>query len=277
LNPQLLKWQLGEQQIVRWKNKAGDALEGILIKPVGYQAGHRYSLIVDPYGDRVNDFKGTPMLANQMLAGKGYALFFPNHRGPQTFAPQSLKNAAYARPSWTSNPGVVEVEDILSGVDALIHQGVADPDRVGLYGVSNGASAINLLITASDRFKAAVSFGGVTDWFNYYMFRPSDDWTIPDFLDGKTPQNDLDLYLSISPLYHLRNVNTPLLLITGDKDTRAIQAVLLYDGLRRLGKPVELVRYPTEGHGISDANMEDYWTRVETFFSEHLGQISPTH
>lgn len=275
LNPQISDWHLGQQQVVRWKNRHGDELEGILIKPVDYQAGRQYPLIVDPYGNRVNAFMGVPILANQMLAGKGYALFFPNHRGPQTFAAQILRNATYARPRWTSDPGALEVEDIVSGVDALIRQGVADPNRIGLYGVSNGASAINFLITASDRFKAAVSFGGVTDWFNYYMFRPADDWTIPDFLNGKTPQTDLKLYLSISPLYHLANVTTPLLLVTGDQDTRALQAVLLYDGLRRLGKPVQLLRYPTEGHGLSAENLNDYWARVEKFFDDTLQHPSP--
>lgn len=275
LNPQISSWRLGQQQVVRWKNRHGDELEGILIKPVGYQEGRRCPLIVDPYGNRVNAFMGVPILANQMLAGKGYALFFPDHRGPQTFAAQVLRNATYARPLWTADPGAVEVEDIVSGIDALIRQGVADPDRIGLYGVSNGASAINLLITASDRFKAAVSFGGVTDWFNYYMFRPADDWTIPDFLNGKTPQTDLKLYLSISPLYHLSSVTTPLLLVTGDKDTRALQAVLLYDGLRRLGKPVRLLRYPTEGHGLSAESLNAYWVRVEKFFEDTLQNASP--
>jgi dipeptidyl aminopeptidase/acylaminoacyl peptidase len=268
LNPQMLTWDLGEQQIVRWSNKGGDALEGILVRPVGYRAGHRYPLIVDPYGNRVNDFQGIPILANQTLAAKGYALFFPNHRGPQTFAPQNLGKAACAKACWTSDPGVLEVEDILSGVDALIHQGVADPDRLYLYGVSNGASAVNLILTRTGRFRAAVSFGGVADWFNYYMYRTPDDWTIPDFLAGKTPERDLALYLSISPLYHVPGVTTPLLLLTGDNDSRAIQAVLFYDGLRRLGKPVTLVRYSGEGHGISDANLKDYWNRVEEFLSQ---------
>jgi len=268
LNPQISGWKLGEQDVVRWKNKGGDLLEGILVKPAGYQAGHRYPLIVDPYGNRVNDFKGIPMLANQMLAGKGYALFFPNHRGPQTFAAQNLGNA-YSKSSWTSDTGILEVEDILSGVDALIRQGVVDPDRLYLYGVSNGASAVNLLLSRTSIFKAAVSFGGVSDWFNYYMYRPADDWTIPDFLIGKTPQKDLSLYVGISPLYHLDSISTPLLLVTGDKDTRALQAVLFYDGLRRLGKPVTLIRYSAEGHGLSDTNLHDYWARIEKFFSEH--------
>lgn len=270
LNPQISKWQLGSQEVIRWKDKEGDNLEGILVKPFGYLPGHRYPLIVDPYGNRVNDFKGIPMLANQMLADKGYALFFPNHRGPQTFAYDILKNAQYARPTWTSDPAELESEDILSGVDTLIAQGIADPDRLALYGMSNGASAVNLMLTRTHRFKAAVSTGGVSDWFNYYMYRPADDWTIPDFLDGKTPQNDLNLYLRISPLYHLASVTTPLLLITGDKDTRAIQAVLLYEGLRRLGKPVTLVRYPSEGHELSGTGLEDYWARVEKFLSQHL-------
>lgn len=270
LNPQISRWQLGSQEVVRWKNKEGENLEGILVKPFGYQRGHRYPLIVDPYGNRVNDFECIPMLANQMLADRGYALFFPNHRGPQTFAYDILKNAKYARPAWISDPAELESEDILSGVDALIAQGIADPGRLALYGMSNGASAVNLMLTKTPRFKAAISTEGVSDWFNYYMYRPADDWTIPDFLDGITPQDDLSLYLRISPLYHLTNVTTPLLLVTGDKDTRAIQAVLLYHGLRRLGKPVTLIRYPSEGHGMSSTDLEDYWARTEKFLSQHL-------
>lgn len=270
LNPQISRWQLGSQEIVRWKNKEGNSLEGILVKPFGYQPGHRYPLIVDPYGNGVNDFKGIPMLANQMLADMGYALFFPNHRGPQTFAYDILENAQYARPVWTLDPAELESEDILSGVDALIAHGIVDPDRLALYGMSNGASAVNLMLTRTSRFKAAVSTGGVSDWFNYYMYRPADDWTIPDFLYGKTPQDDLKLYLRISPLYHLTSVTTPLLLITGDKDTRIIQAILLYHGLRRLDKSVTLVRYPSEGHEMSGKDLEDYWAIIETFLDHHL-------
>jgi dipeptidyl aminopeptidase/acylaminoacyl peptidase len=95
LNPQMKEWAIGDQEVIRWNNHAGEPLEGILIKPVGCRTGQRYPTIVDPYSSMTNSFISIAMMGNQTLAGRGYAVFFPNVRAPHT-VPNLLKNRSYS-------------------------------------------------------------------------------------------------------------------------------------------------------------------------------------
>jgi dipeptidyl aminopeptidase/acylaminoacyl peptidase len=266
-NPQIADWQLGRQQVVRWPNSRGETLEGILILPPDFRPGHS-TLIVDPYSHRLNSFMGIPMLASRFLAAQGYALFFPNHRGFFTF-PKSLKGNAYARVAQHPDSAQIMADDVLSGVDELVRTGIADPNRLGLYGFSTGASAVDLLLTKTGRFKAAVSSAGVADWFHYYLQVPTDDNTIPSMLGGRTPWDAPDLYLKLSAVYQADRIRTPLLLVVGDKDRRLMDNVSFYNALRRLDRPVTLVRYPDQNHEIEDPALQDYWNTCLRFFKEH--------
>lgn len=267
-NAQIATWKLGQQRVVRWRNSRGEALEGVLVLPPDHSPGKRIPLIVDPYSHRLNAFMGIPMLANRYLAAQGYALFFPNHRGFFTF-PKSLKGDAYARSAQRPEGGEIMADDILSGVDELVRTRIADPDRLGLYGFSTGASAIDLLLTKTTRFKAAVSSGGVADWIYYFLLRPTDDETIPSMLEGRTPWDAPDLYRRLSAVYQADRIRTPLLLVIGDKDSRLLDTVMFYDALRRLKHPVMLVRYPDQSHGLGGDVLQDYWSRCLSFFKEH--------
>ena len=165
-------------------------------------------------------------------------------------------------------------DDILSGVDKLIQMGIADPERLGLFSSSTGASAIDLLLTKTTRFKAAISASGVADWISYYLLRPSDDDTIPDMLEGRTPWDAPDLYRTLSPVFQANRIHTPLLLAVGDKDTRLPDSVMFYNALRRLARPVTLVRYPDQGHVFEGSSLEDFWNHCLTFLKGH--GVSPT-
>jgi dipeptidyl aminopeptidase/acylaminoacyl peptidase len=150
----------------------------------------------------------------------------------------------------------------MSGVAELIRRGVADPRALFLYSSSNGASAIDQLLTQTDQFRAAVSHGGVADWLGYYNRRHLlGDETIPGFLGGREPDDSPDLYYRISPVYHADKIDTPLLLVIGEKDTRYADTVQFYDSLLKLGKPVTLVVYPGEGHELSTASLADQHVR----------------
>jgi dipeptidyl aminopeptidase/acylaminoacyl peptidase len=267
-NPQMVDWKLGPQRVIRWRNSRGDELEGILTLPPDYRTGTRVPLIVDPYSHRCNDFKGVTILANRYLAAQGYGLFFPNHRGFFT-VPKSLEGVAYAKIAQLPNSADIMADDILSGVDELVREGVADPDRLGLYSFSTGASGIDALLTKTTRFKAAVSGGGVADWIHYYLLRPTDDDTIPSLLEGRTPWDAPDLYRALSPVYQADRIYTPLLLFVGDKDTRLLDSVHFYHALRRLNRPVTLVRYPDQGHGVPGDKLQEHWQRCVTFFRQY--------
>jgi dipeptidyl aminopeptidase/acylaminoacyl peptidase len=267
-NPQMADWMLGPQRVIRWRSSRGDELEGILTLPPNYRTDYRVPLIVDPYSHRCNDFKGIEMLANRYLAAQGYGLFFPNHRGFFT-VPKPLKGLAYAKVAQLPNSADIMADDILSGVDDLVREGVADPDRLGLYSFSTGASAIDALLTKTTRFKAAVSGGGVADWIHYYLLRPTDDDTIPSLLEGRTPWDAPDLYRALSPVYQADRIYTPLLLFVGDKDTRLLDSVQFYHALRRLNRPVTLVRYPDQSHGVEGDKLQEHWQRCVDFFRLH--------
>jgi dipeptidyl aminopeptidase/acylaminoacyl peptidase len=164
----------------------------------------------------------------------------------------------------------------MTGVSDFVRRGVADPDRLFLYSSSNGASAINQLLTQTRAFRAAVSHGGVSDWLGYYRAnQPRGDQTIPNFLGGRKPEDSNDLYIRISPIYQVEKISTPLLLVVGEKDSipgggsRYKDAVAFYEALRKAGKPVDLVVYPGEGHEISDAAVVEQHVRkaIEFFRS----------
>jgi dipeptidyl aminopeptidase/acylaminoacyl peptidase len=165
----------------------------------------------------------------------------------------------------------VAVDDIMSGVDEVIRKGYADPERMGLMGFSNGGGIVDYLVTATDRFKAAVSVAPVIpDWLTlFYTYTMSD---APAFAGtNKTPWDDLDGYVKLSAVYHLPNVKTPMLLAVGDEDRHFLLGILeMYNGLRWLGKDVTLLRYPGQGHGFSGASMKDFWQRETAFFDKYL-------
>jgi len=274
LNPQIHHWQLGEQEVVRWINSRGDTREGILIRPVGYQQGHKYPLIVDGYPQQGNGFKGWAMSGNQAWASRGYAVFYPNPRCPHfwaAFTAAEDQEAAKGPKGWD-----VAVDDVMSGVDELIHRGIVDPDRMGLYGFSNGGGVVNYLVTRTRRFKCAVSVAGVYP-----------DWERPVFLDtdsavvfsagGITPWGSPDDYVQLSAVYHLDKVTTPMLLADGDEDVHdmLLGVIEMYNGLRWLRQNVTLLRYPRQGHGFTGAALKDFWGRENAFFDKYLKPEQP--
>jgi len=269
LYPEMKQWILGKQEVVRWKNSRGEEIEGILIKPVNYQGGKSYPVIVDPYPGQVNSFFGNPMYGNQALASEGYAVFFPNERTPHTWQ-NPVKDETYNEA--TRGPMGIQVmmDDLISGIDALVGRGLIDPERMCLYGFSNGGGAVNQILTATDRFKCAVSTSGVgTDWvFSFFM---SGNSTFPDLVGDVTPWDNPDTYVTLSPVFHLNKITTPLLLAVGDEEeTEVIMLVEMFNGLRYLGRDVTLLRYPKQGHGFEGAALKDYWQRVNVFFDAHL-------
>ncbi len=270
LNPQTKGWSLGKQEVVRWKNSRAEEIEGILIKPADYQEGKSYPLIVDPYSVMSNGFMSNPMLGNQAFASEGYAVFFPNHRAPHMVA-NLMKNEAYSEVARGPKGVDIMTDDVMTGIDVLVKQGIVDPQRMCLYGFSNGGGAANLLVTRTSRFKCAVSAAGVlSDWSSTFFlgFMGS---TLPDLIGGVTPWEGPETYIALSPVYHLDKVTTPMLLAVGDEDVHSLLLSLeMYHGLRYLGRDVTLLRYPKQGHGFEGAALEDYWQRVNVFFDSYL-------
>jgi dipeptidyl aminopeptidase/acylaminoacyl peptidase len=269
LNPQVKQWELGKQEIVRWKNRRGDDKEGVLIKPVGYVPGHLYPLIVDGYPHIGIGFLGSAMFGNQAWASRGYAVFFPDARAPHVyenhFKTELIDQAGRGPHGWE-----VAVDDVMSGVDELVRRRIADPNRMALYGFSNGGGVVNYLVTRTRRFKCAISVAGaLSDWLRPFFLET--DSQVPLWAGGITPFNDPQGYIELSAVFRLDKAVTPMLLADGDDDgVFLLNTVEMYNGLRWFDRDVTLLRYPGQGHGFTGASMEDFWVRENSFLDSHL-------
>jgi dipeptidyl aminopeptidase/acylaminoacyl peptidase len=275
-NPQVAELHLGEQRRVTWRNKAGEEVDGVIVLPPGYEPGHRYPVIVNPYPRAPwDDFKLGPDYEDtgQLHAAWGYVVFRTGLRAPHaTYVWNMTQTEAYAEKG-RGAPGIpVMVDDFVSGIDHLVKEGIADPERIGLFGHSNGGWATNMLIVESSIPKAAMIASGVSNAILLSSF------PLPMITRGRDPAtngnvfDNLDDYLKLSPIYRMRDINIPILLTLGDQDWLWVpQMIAQYGVLRSEGMDVQLVRYANEGHSLRNrASIEDALERMHTFFDRHL-------
>jgi dipeptidyl aminopeptidase/acylaminoacyl peptidase len=262
-NPQTREWALGEQEEYSWKSKDGKLVGGVLVKPVGYQAGRRYPLIVAIHGGpaaadvlRFNGGYGAQIYADvlrfnggygaQIYAGAGYVVLEPNYRGSTNYG-EAHKTAIVGN---YFPPGF---DDIMTGVDALVAQGLVDPASMGVLGWSAGGHWSNWILTHTDRFKAISSGAGTSNWIS--MYAESDVQRNRQFyLGNKLPYDDFDAYWVQSPLKYIKNARTPTMIhvVQGDPRVPSPQSIELHMALQRLGVPTELFLYPGQSHSIPD-------------------------
>ncbi len=263
-NAYLSEVALGRGETVEWTAPDGLRIEGVLIYPAEYEEGKRYPLITHIHGGPtwqwLMRFMGGWHDWGQWLAAQGYAVLLPNPRG------SSGRGREYA---WTNqrNWGHGDFGDVLSGVDAMIERGIADPERLGIGGWSYGGYMTAWAIGQTDRFKAAIVGAGVTDLLS---FQAAD---IPSWLPGQmmlTPSyREPEVYLRSSPITHVANAKTPTLILHGASDERVRlgQGKELYHALRGLGVPTEMVIYPREPHIFQERyHQRDLLTRVADWF-----------
>ena len=247
-NPQVRGFALGSQEEITWTSKDGTKVGGVLHKPVGYQAGQRYPLIVAIHGGPASadilNFNGG--YGAQVYAGAGYVVLRPNYRGSTNYGFKHKTDIVgdYFRTGY---------EDIMTGVDHLIAQGVVDGDRMGVLGWSAGGHWSNWILTQTDRFKAISSGAGTSNWIS--MYAQSDVQRNRQFyLGDKLPYDDHDAYWNQSPLKYIRNAKTPTMIhvVEGDPRVPSPQSVELHMALKQIGVPTELFMYPGSTHGIPD-------------------------
>jgi dipeptidyl aminopeptidase/acylaminoacyl peptidase len=253
-NIDLPKLPIGETQRIRWKSKDGLTIEGLLTLPVGYESGKRYPLVViihgGPMGWFNENFIGSPdIYPLASFAARGYAILRPNIRGSGGYG-QKFRFANLN--DW----GGKDYEDLMAGVDHLIALGLADPERLAIMGWSYGGYMTSWAITQTSRFKAAVVGAGPT---NLWSCAGSMDIQgfLPDYFSAE-PWDNLDVYLKHSPMYYVKGVTTPTLILHGEADLRVpvSQGFELYNALKRQGVTTQMVVYPRMGHGPSEPEFE---------------------
>jgi dipeptidyl aminopeptidase/acylaminoacyl peptidase len=250
---ELAERALGTYEAFRWKSSDGAEVEGVLVKPVGFEEGTRYPLIVQvhggPAGTSTNAFAGSWSTYAHVWAGRGYLVFQPNYRGSSGYGEDFRRAIAgdYFRQGF---------DDIMTGVDALIEKGLADPDKMGHMGWSAGGHWSNWALTHTDRFKAIASGAGAVNWLS--MWAQSDMQINREFYFEGKPYENREHYLEVSPIAYIENAKTPTLIFCGTSDPRVPnpQSRELYMSLKNLGVPVEYIEFPGQGHGLTNPRYE---------------------
>jgi dipeptidyl aminopeptidase/acylaminoacyl peptidase len=248
-NPQVDSFALGRQEEITWTSSDGTQVGGVLTYPVGYVRGQRYPLIVAIHGGPASadllGFNGG--YGSQVYAGAGYAVLKPNYRG-------STNYGEAFRTGIVGNYFPPGYEDIMTGVDHLIAQGIVDGDRMGALGWSAGGHWSNWILVNTDRFRAISSGAGTSNWIS--MYAQSDVQRNRQFyLGDELPYHNFDAYWDQSPLKYIANARTPTMIhvVEGDPRVPSAQSVELHMALKKLGVETELFLYPGNSHGIPDA------------------------
>lgn len=264
-NPQLTGKKIPKAELFSYLNADGKRLHGVLYYPVDYVQGQKYPTVFIIYEDFFDDrFNGTTTVLN----ANGYAVVNPSVRFETGF------------------PGEAWIKSVTAAANKLIDMGIADPERLGVQGTSYGGYATNLLITQTDRFKAAINISGKVNMISFYTDSPRlgvRNIHAPEKSQdrlGATLWQQPQKYIEHSAIMFADRIKTPLMLMTGEQDSNvpARQAMEMYYALRRLGKDVTWVQYTDGGHGMPTTTVDavkDYHQRIVEWYDSHLkGDLS---
>jgi dipeptidyl aminopeptidase/acylaminoacyl peptidase len=247
---QIKDWTVGNREMISWRSTDGELIDGVLHKPAGFQPGRRYPLLVIIHGGPTGISRpvrvqmGGVYPVEQWLA-KGALVLEPNYRGSAGYGERF-------RSLNVRNLGVGDAWDVLSGVDHLVAEGLADATRMGVMGWSQGGYISAFLATHERQPFRAISVGaGISNWMTYYVNTDIHPFT-RQYLRA-TPWDDPDIYALTSPMTTVKRAKTPTLIQHGEFDTRVPtpNAYELYQGLQDVGVPVRLVIYKGFGHGLN--------------------------
>jgi len=270
-NPWLADVRLARHEVVTWKARDGLSLQGILVRPLDEKPGERVPLVLTvhggPEGNDRNGWVTSYSNPGQVAAAGGMAVFYPNYRG------STGRGVAFSKMG-QKDPAGKEFDDLVDAADHLIAAGLVDKAKVGVTGGSYGGYATAWCATRySDRFAAAVMFVGISDlvskagttdipeeeYLVHALHRPWENWTF---------------MLERSPIAHLSQARTPLLILDGKDDPRVhpSQSLVLYRYLKvRNQAPVRLVVYPGERHGNARAaSRYDFNLRMLQWLTHYL-------
>jgi len=265
-NDYLKEVKLGEVEAIRWINPKDKAeVEGIVVKPVNFDAQKRYPLLVWFHGGPAYNWSLGIQMNNwaQLFASRDYLVFLPNFRGSAGYG---MKWMMANVENWGEGP----MGDVMSGVDFLIKKGWADKDRLFVGGASYGGYLTSWVITQTATFKAAYVAAGVVDLATEYALTDE-----PSFLIGyfnSAPYDNPEVYRKNSSLSYASQVKTPVLIVHGERDLRVpvSQAYEFYSALKHYGAKAKLVIYPREYHGIREyVHQLDLMNRVLEWFKGH--------
>jgi dipeptidyl aminopeptidase/acylaminoacyl peptidase len=262
---------LGSVEDIAFKSRDGTEIHGQIVKPPDFVPGRRYPTIVWIHGgpngqdDHSLELEGYgPQLERQLFATHGYVVLAINYRG------STGRGAQFAR-SILADWGHKEVEDLLAGTDYAVASGMADPARLGVGGWSYGGLLTDYMIASDARFKAAISGAGSGNQLSTYG---TDEYVIEYNAEVGPPWRNTDLWLKVSyPFFHADRIHTPTLFLGGDKDFNVPVAggEQMYQALRTLGVPAQLIVYPGEYHTLTRPSfLVDRFQRYLAWMDKYL-------
>lgn len=269
VNPQQSDYSWGTAELVHWTSLDGIPLTGMLFKPDGFDASQKYPMMVYFYEKMSN---GLHQYRPPTTARSSISFSFYVSRGYVVFVPDIPYKVGY--------PGESALNAVVPGVTMLINQGFVDPDRVGVQGHSWGGYQIAYMITESDLFAAAEAGAPVVNMTSAYggirwasgMSRMFQYECTQSRIGGSLWETPLR-YLDNSPLFQADKIKTPVLMLHNDDDGAVpwYQGIEFFVALRRLQKPVWMLNYNGEGHGLSKyPNRRDFAIRMQQFFDHYL-------
>ena len=269
VNPQQSDYSWGTAELVHWTSLDGIPLTGMLFKPDGFDASQKYPMMVYFYEKMSNSLHQyrPPTTARSSISFSFYV-----SRGYVVFVPDIPYKVGY--------PGESALNAVVPGVTMLINRGFVDPDRVGVQGHSWGGYQIAYMITESDLFAAAEAGAPVVNMTSAYggirwasgMSRMFQYERTQSRIGGSLWETPIR-YLDNSPLFQADKIKTPVLMLHNDDDGAVpwYQGIEFFVALRRLQKPVWMLNYNGEGHGLSKyPNRRDFAIRMQQFFDHYL-------
>jgi dipeptidyl aminopeptidase/acylaminoacyl peptidase len=273
-NPQQAQYRWGTSELVDWRSGDGDVLQGVLYKPEGFDPSKKYPMMVYFYerlSDNLNGYV-TPAAGSSSINISFYV-----SRGYLVFTPDIPYRVGY--------PGESAFKAVVPGVLSLISRGFVDEKKIGVQGHSWGGYQIAYLITKTDIFRAAEAGAPVANMVSAYggirwesgMSRMFQYEKTQSRLGGTLWQSPMR-FIENSPIFWADKVNTPLLMMHNDEDGAVPweQGIEYFVALRRLQKPVWMLNYNGEAHGLrKDVNRKDWTTRMQQFFDHYLMDEAP--
>jgi dipeptidyl aminopeptidase/acylaminoacyl peptidase len=260
---------LGTVEELRFASRDGTRVHGFTVKPPGYVAGRRYPTVLWIHGGpNAQDAHaltiGGDQFQRQLLAASGFVVLGINYRG------SSGRGQAFAN-SIAADWGQKEVEDLLAGIDYVVAAGLADPQRLGIGGWSYGGILTDYVIAADRRMKAAVSGAGSANMLSMYGH---DEYIMQYNNELGPPWRNPARWISLSyPFLHADKIHTPTLFLGGDRDfdVPIVGGEQMYQALRTLGIPAQLIVYPGQFHSLTRPSfLKDRAERIVAWYVQYL-------
>ncbi|NQU97823.1 MAG: S9 family peptidase, partial [Chloroflexi bacterium] len=267
-NPQARDIRLGATREVRWPAADGLEIQGLLVTPPGDDGTKPLPTVMLVHGGPTSSdhFRFQAMFRwAQIIACRGFAVLQPNYRGSVGWGLEFAERII-------GDMGGLDFQDMLAGLDHLVDENIADPDRLGICGSSYGGFTACWAVTQTDRFKAAVGIASVTDYRSFHGHSYLHTWDVM-YYGGSDPYDPDDRHARFSPINHVKNVKTPVLLLHGqdDRDVPVGQSHQFHRALRDRGVETELVLYQREPHVPSErAHLLDMARRIPAWFERWL-------